>query len=102
MLHAMKAKAGYWGTKFVEGEAVGFDFVEQPGYMLSEDHITDFNKVSHVVVRVKTPNGQVEDRKIQAAYYILATGAHSAELAEKTGIGHGKGMFRHKLPIEPR
>ncbi|CAG0916337.1 unnamed protein product [Notodromas monacha] len=101
LLYGMKAKASFLGTRYLEAEAIGFEFEELDNYLLSETVTVNFNRATSLLVKVRTPEGE-QVKPIRAPYYILATGAHSADLAFAAQIGTGKGMLRHKLPIEPR
>ncbi|KAF4524778.1 hypothetical protein B566_EDAN014472 [Ephemera danica] len=77
LLDGFKKKSISLGTKYVQGEAVGFEFKSQPDI----------------------PNGELKTVKFGLA--VLACGPSSGKVAELARIGVGSGLLSIPLPVEP-
>lgn len=101
LLNILKEGAVNNGVRYINAEAVGFNFSEIQDYMAStptgvqEGSYQGINEIN-----VKRPNGEI--KTIQFSYCILAAGSNSAAVAEMANIGTGKGLLSLPLPVEKR
>lgn len=98
LLMGFKRQAISAGTKYIDGEAVKFDFkkidhIHAPGASPGE-----YEAPNQVQVKLNTG----EEKSISFDKCVLAAGAWSGEVAKLLRIGTGSGLLSTPLPVEPR
>ncbi|GLV38883.1 lethal (2) 37Bb [Carabus blaptoides fortunei] len=97
LLNAFKKRAIHFGAEYVNAEATGFEFREQPDMHVAGVQGT-YNGLDSLIV--KLPNG--ETRTIKFAIAVIAAGPDSGRVAHMAKIGNGDGILMVPLPVEPR
>uniref|UniRef100_T1JA01 FAD-dependent oxidoreductase domain-containing protein 1 n=1 Tax=Strigamia maritima TaxID=126957 RepID=T1JA01_STRMM len=101
LLNAFKRKAISMGTRFINGEVIGFDYREDLDPMYVQDDQGAEHPYQYLQkVIVKTEEGHIEPIKFAIA--ILAAGPNSGSVAKLADIGVGPGLLRYPIPVEPR
>lgn len=98
LLYNFKKRAIETGAHYVNGEVVGFEFKAQPDMLAEGVEAGTYESIDRAIVRM--PDGSIEP--IKFGICVIATGAQSGKTAELARIGHGPGVLKIPLPIEPR
>lgn len=98
LLMGFKRKAIEYGTDYVNGEVVNFEFEKKPEIQVQGVPFGEYEATNSVVV--KLADGSVN--RITFATVIIAAGAQSGNVARLARIGNGKGLLSLPLPVEPR
>lgn len=89
LLMGLKKKAQSMGVKYIDGEAVNFDFQRNSNASETPNQIT-----------IKLNSG--EENQITFNKCVIAAGAWSGHVAKLLKIGAGEGTLAVPLPVEPR
>lgn len=98
LLMGFKHKAQHLGVRYVDGEAVNFEFQRNDDISTQNVAAGECESTNHV--QVKLSSGEV--KRITFATCVIAAGAWSGQLARLLQIGTGKGILSVPLPVEPR
>lgn len=90
LLNGFKRKSISLGTKYINAEVCGFDYNMRPG-----DPVYGPNTVI-----MKSSDGR--QRTLEFGQCVVAAGYESGRIASLAGIGTGKGILSHPLPVEPK
>lgn len=95
---ALKKKAWFHGTEYIQAEVEGFDFERTTTVVAGTDH-EDLHIAPRSVL-VRTKSGEL--KSIFYSHLVIAAGHESGAIADMARIGRGKGILSVPLPVEPR
>lgn len=90
LLNSFKQKAISLGVEYIQGEVCGFDYKMKAG-----DAVLGPN-----LVLVKGADGK--GRSLEFDHCVIAAGYDSGRVSKLAGIGAGKGILSHPIPVEPK
>jgi FAD-dependent oxidoreductase domain-containing protein 1 len=88
-LNGFKRKAISLGVQYINGEVCNFDYKRQ--------QIGDSGPNS---VIIRTLDGT--QTSLELEHCVIATGYESGHVSALAGIGTGKGLLSHPIPVEPK
>lgn len=98
LLVALRTKAEYFKTYYVEGDALAFNIMEHTRTGMIDETGREKETANWLIFRL--PNGDI--RQIHFQHCIIAAGAFSGQISKRLRLGETAGYRSTFCPIEPR